>query len=81
MNSPDSISISMNSSRPLETIKEKNTMYKELLQEKEEKIKELSEKNEKYEKDCLKFQIQIKNLEEKIRIKQEKEYVVQIFIL
>ncbi len=63
----------MNSSRPLfENKKEKDI----LLQEKDDKIKELIDKNDKIEKDCVKLQIQIKGLEEKLKIKTEKEYKV-----
>jgi len=50
---------------------------KELINEKEEKIKELIEKNEKLEKDCLKFKLQIKSVEDKLKLKMEKEYVVR----
>jgi hypothetical protein len=71
--------ISMNSSRRFDpSAKEKKelSIYKEMLGEKDEKIKELTEKNEKYEKDYLKLQIQLKTAEDKLKIKSEKEYVV-----
>jgi hypothetical protein len=76
MNTPDSL----NSSRPYDTLKlDKYNLLKELLNEKEHKLKDLTEKNEKLEKDCLKFQIQIKNVEDKLKAKTEKDYVVKIF--
>jgi peptidoglycan hydrolase CwlO-like protein len=50
-------------------------LNKELL-EKDEKIKDLAEKNDKLERECLKFQIQMKKLEDKLAVKQEKEYNV-----
>jgi hypothetical protein len=77
MNNNDNIS--MNSSRPIETMKEKANLYKELLLEKEEKIKELLEKNERLEKDCLKFQIHVRSLEDKLKTKNESQYVVKLF--
>jgi len=75
-------SLSMNSSRPYEAFaekqqnlnKENNSNYLE--KEKEEKFKELIDKNEKLEKECLKFQIQVKNLEDKLQTYKEKEYKV-----
>jgi hypothetical protein len=73
--------ISMNSSRRFDpSAKEKKdlSMLKEMISEKDEKIKELTEKNEKYEKDYLKIQIQLKTAEEKLKIKSEKDYVVII---
>lgn len=75
MNTSDNIS--MNSSRPYEPKLEKSINYKEMIQDKEEKIKELSDKNEKLEKECLRFQIQLKTLEQKLKVKQEKEYIVK----
>lgn len=75
--------ISMNSSRPYDhQVKpdKSNSILKELLNEKEERIKELNEKNERIEKDYLKLQIQLKNVEEKLKQKMEKEYVVKIKI-
>ena len=78
------ISLSMNSSRPYETFVEKQNLNKEnnnhhLEKEKEEKLKEIIEKNERLEKECLKFQIQVKNLEGKLQIYKEKEYKVTKF--
>ena len=79
MNTPENLS--MNSSRPYEPSKmEKNLFYKELVQEKEDKIKELTDKNEKLEKECLRFQIQLKTIEEKLKTQMEKEYKVKNFI-
>jgi predicted RNase H-like nuclease (RuvC/YqgF family) len=66
----------MNGKRPL--IIEKS--YKEEKDEKEEKLKDLSEKNEKLEKEVLKMNFQIKSLEDKLKIKSEKEYVVILLI-
>ena len=43
----------------------------------DEKIKEIIERNERLENECLKFKIQIKNLEDKLAIKKEKEYSVR----
>jgi hypothetical protein len=60
--------ISMNSSRPYEV---KATINNENI------LKEMIEKNDKLEKELLKYKIQIKNLEEKIKVKNEKEYVVK----
>ena len=75
MSSPSSLS--MNSSRPYETFIEKQQNNKDNNhQEKDEKYKEITEKNERLEKECLKFKIQIKNLEDKLNKIQEKEYKV-----
>lgn len=73
--------ISMNSSRPYDhQVKpdKSSSILKELLNEKEERIKELNEKNERIEKDYLKLQIQLKSVEEKLKQKMEKEYVVKL---
>ena len=40
----------------------------------EDKIKELLEQNEKLEKECLKFKIQIKSMESKVKEASEKNY-------
>lgn len=76
------ISLSMNSSRPYESFVEKQNINKEnnnnqLEKDKEEKLKELIEKNERLEKECLKFQIQVKSLENKLQTFKEKEYKVK----
>jgi len=56
---------------------EKNySQLKDALMEKEERIKELIDKNDKFEKDYLKMQVQVKNLEEKLKKKMENEYKV-----
>ncbi len=78
------ISLSMNSSRPYESFVEKqqninnkeNNNLSEKEKEKEDKLKELIEKNERLEKECLKFKIQVKNLEDKLQNFKEKEYKV-----
>jgi hypothetical protein len=73
-------SISMNSSRPYDhqvKPEKSNSFLKELLNEKEERIKDLTEKSERVEKDFLKLQIQLKNVEEKLKLKMEKDYIVK----
>jgi len=71
----------MNSSRPYEAFVEKQIINKDNNNlEKEEKFKELVEKNERLEKECLKFQRQVKNLEDKLQIFKEKEYKVKYTI-
>jgi uncharacterized protein (UPF0335 family) len=71
----------MNSSRPYESFVEKQNINKENNNQpdkvKEEKLKELIEKNERLEKECLKFQIQVKSLEDKLQTHKEKEYKVK----
>lgn len=82
MNSP--FSLSMNSSRPYESFVEKQNLNKENIQvekEKDEKLKELLDKNERLEKECIKFQIQVKNLEDKLQKFKEKEYKVKFFAI
>jgi hypothetical protein len=76
INTNSSESLSMNSSRPYEARGERVQLYKEIIQEKDERIKELLERNEKLEKDSLKVKIQLKNTEDKLRIKSESEYKV-----
>jgi hypothetical protein len=73
-------SISMNSSRPYDhqvKAEKSNSFLKELLNEKEERIKDLTDKSERMEKDFLKLQIQLKNVEEKLKLKMEKDYIVK----
>jgi len=71
----------MNSSRPYESFVEKQNINKDNNNQpekvKEEKLKELIEKNERLEKECLKFQIQVKSLEDKLQTHKEKEYKVK----
>ncbi len=77
MSSP--FSLSMNSSRRYE---EKQNINKECInqndKDKDEKLRELVDKNERLEKECLKFQIQVKNLEDKLQSLKEKDYKVKI---
>ena len=54
-------------------------MLRELLNEKEERVKDLSEKNERMEKELLKLQIGLKTSELKLKEKMEKDYKVQYF--
>jgi hypothetical protein len=49
---------------------------KEKDKEKEEKYKELLDKNERLEKECLKFQMKVKGLEDKLQKIKETEYKV-----
>ncbi len=60
----------MNSSRPLFDNK------KDFI-ENESKTKEFIDKIEKLEKELLKLQIQNKSLEDKLKIKNQKEYTVK----
>ena len=82
-------SISMNSARPVPDLKHENkhdlrhdshtekipfTSYNEM----SEKYKEQLEKNQNLEKELLKNKIQMKNLEEKLNAKLEKDYTVSL---
>jgi len=66
--------ITMNSPRPVQdfTDKMQYTSYNEM----SEKYKEQLEKNQNLEKELLKNKIQMKNLEEKLNAKLEKDYSV-----
>ncbi len=66
----------MNSPRPYDPNKFNISLLMKEIAEKDDKIKELNEKNEKRENECLKFQIKLKTLEDKLTTKQEKEYNV-----
>jgi hypothetical protein len=66
------MSDNMNGKRPL-------VMDKPIRDDKEDRLKELAEKNEKLEKDLLKMNIQVKTLEDKLKLKSEREYVVKLF--
>jgi hypothetical protein len=63
------MSENMNGNRPL-------IMEKPKSEDREEKIKDLIDKNEKLEKELLKMNIQIKTLEDKLKLKTEREYMV-----
>jgi hypothetical protein len=76
-----STNLSMNGNRPVGELEKKEGVAKDTAGEKDEKIKDLTEKNERLEKDFLKMQIQIKTLEDKLKIKTEKDYVVKILFL
>jgi hypothetical protein len=69
-------SLSMNSPRIYE---EKSIAIKDKDKdkEKEEKLKELTDKNERLEKECLKFQMKVKGLEDKLLKLKETEYKVR----
>jgi len=73
MNSP--FSLSMNSPRRYEE-RPITINNKEKDKEKEEKYKELLDKNERLEKECLKFQMKVKGLEDKLQKIKETEYKV-----
>jgi hypothetical protein len=69
------MSDNMNGKRPVSDVK-----HKDVCDGSTEKLKELAEKNERLEKDLLKMNIQVKTLEDKLKSKSEREYVVYIFI-
>jgi hypothetical protein len=55
--------------------------YSNLLKEKEEKLQDITGRYEKLENECLKFKIQVKNLEDKLSTKKEKEYSVTLLFI
>ena len=67
MNSPRSIETKQSEITPIEILKQSPNV---------EKLRQLQLKNESLEKELIKSQIKIKKLEEIIKSKQEKEYIV-----
>jgi len=63
------------------TINKDKINYSKILKEKEVKLEDMTERYEKLENECLKFKIQIKNLEDKLSAKKEKEYSVNLFFI